>query len=616
MVKSVEEKVEDFFKYQLKENGIRYYEKTESMNPDIDDALKKAPSKSGGKGNNYPDIRTMVSFNGRNIPVMIEAKGREGDMIKLTDGLPDMSKRNYVQKYAVNGAIHYALAVVEPNIYTEALAIGINGWNRDDGTLATEVSVWYISQKLHYIPKKLLDGSGLSFLKPELSEALIKNINTLCLSDDEIEKAFHDMEKELDANLRDLNQTMQDVNQVGVNYRVNLITGMIMAALGTDSVRPLRVEELDGAVSDEHNDGTIIMERIRAFIRARKLPEEKQRLILNILSGAFEHSQLYTHVDDQGHECANAEGESTFKRIFRKVDADIMPGLRSDLHLDFTGKLFNVLNAWVTVPDGDKNDVVLTPRYVTELMARLCRVDKDSYVWDYATGSAGFLVSSMKLMLQDAKERIKDPAELAKTEWNIRSHQVLGIEKLPDIYMLAVLNMLLMGDGSSNILRANSLTEFDGTYAQGDRKDKAFPATVFLLNPPYSASGKGFVFVERALSKMNHGWAAVLIQENAGSGNGLPYTAKLLQKNTLVASIHMADIFHGKAGVQTAIYLFNIGVSHNKDALVKFIDMSNDGYTRQNRKKSSLDVNLRDTSDVKGRYQEIVDIILGHQKKN
>ena len=67
-----------------------------------------------------------------------------------------------------------------------------------------------------------------------------------------------------------------------------------------------------------------------------------------------------------------------------------MPIFTSARHLDFTGKLFNVLNAWVDIPDSDKNDVVLTPRYVTELMAKLAQVNKDSYVWDYAVGSAGF----------------------------------------------------------------------------------------------------------------------------------------------------------------------------------------------------------------------------------
>jgi len=170
--------------------------------------------------------------------------------------------------------------------------------------------------------------------------------------------------------------------------------------------------------------------------------------------------------------------------------------------------------------------------------------------------------------------------------------------------------MILMGDGSSNIIHKDSLTEFDGKYEQGDLNGKDFPANVFLLNPPYSAPGKGFIFVEKALSKMENGRAAILIQENAGSGIGLPYTKKLLQNNSLIASIHMPDIFKGKAGVQTAIYVFNIGIPHNEKQIVKFIDFTNDGYTRQNRKKSGQDVNLKNTNNAYERYDEIVNLVL------
>ena len=287
-----------------------------------------------------------------------------------------------------------------------------------------------------------------------------------------------------------------------------------------------------------------------------------------------------------------------------------MPVFTSAKHLDFTGKLFNVLNAWVDIPDSDKNDVVLTPRYVTELMAKLAQVNKDSYVWDYAVGSAGFLISSMKLMIKDAEERIHSPKELAEKIAGIKYKQLLGIEKRSDIYLLAVLNMILMGDGSSNIIHKDSLTEYDGKYEQGEMNGKDFPANVFLLNPPYSAPGKGFIFVKKALSKMSKGRAAILIQENAGSGNGLPYTKDILENNTLLASIHMADIFKGKAGVQTAIYVFDVGTPHNEKQLVKFIDFSNDGYTRQNRKKSSQDANLKNTDNAIERYEEIVNLVL------
>ena len=170
--------------------------------------------------------------------------------------------------------------------------------------------------------------------------------------------------------------------------------------------------------------------------------------------------------------------------------------------------------------------------------------------------------------------------------------------------------MILMGDGSSNIIHKDSLKEYDGNYEQGNLSGKPFPANVFLLNPPYSADGKGFIFVEKALNRMKQGRAAILIQENAGSGNGLPYTKRILENNTLVASIHMSDIFKGKAGVQTAIYVFEIGKKHDEKEIVKFIDFTNDGYTRLNRKKSSQDANLQNTDHALERYNELVNLVL------
>ena len=629
MAKSIEEAVEDFFKRQLTDAGVRYFIKTESMNSSIDNALRDAPSKSGGSGSNFPDIRCLiVDSKMRYIPVMIEAKGREGDLIKfdkegriigVTQYTSDTKTHkkgepNYsaVQKYAVNGAVHYANAILDGKGYEECLAIGINGWKDASGENIHEISVWYVSNENQRLPKEVGTYSDLTFLAKSEVDILTKRIDSLSLTTEEIEKLTSQTEAELDAKLRKVNQVMQDTLQINVNYRVNLIAGMIMAGLGVEgAVPPLRSDELKGYKSSNSHDGRVILNRISDFLDKKRLPDAKRQMIVNNLAHVFIFDTLWKPEN----------GESKLKSIYRIIESDILPIFNSSSQLDFTGKLFNVLNEWVNVPDGDKNDVVLTPRYVTDIMAKLCRVNMDSYVWDYATGSGGFLVSSMKLMLEDAKARVKSPAELRKKELQIKLEQLLGVEKLSDIYMLAVLNMILMGDGSSNILHENSLTEFDGTYEYGedvegnDISKKPFPANTFLLNPPYSADGKGFVFVKKALDRMDHGWAAVLIQENAGSGNGLPYTAELLQRHTLVASIHMSDIFCGKASVQTAIYVFQVGIPHDAGAIVKFIDMNDDGYTRQNRKKSTQEVNLRDTGDAKGRYAEVIDIVLGRKKK-
>lgn len=606
--KSIEEQVEDDHKRQLDRFGVKYYSKTDEINPEIAAAMKKAPSKKGNSGGNYPDIRCLIqTYDRRIIPIMIEVKGKKGALIKtkLTgeiDNFTAKGENNYINisTYAVNGAVHYAKALIDfTDSYKEIIAIGINGYK--EGTdIKHELGVYLVSTDNLSVPKKVGDYSDLSFLSSENFDIFMQKVDRLRLTPEELETENRKVEEKIETNLKSLNQAMQDDLKISVGSRVELITGMIMAGLGVkDKVAPLQISDLKGELGKYNNDGEIILNKIEDFLTERNLPSEKKDMIVNDLARVFRYADL----------SKPENGESKLKTVYARVKNDILPFFTSSSHLDFTGKLFNVLNEWVDIPDSDKNDVVLTPRYVTTMMAKLAKVDRNSYVWDYATGSAGFLISSMKLMIDDAKENIHSPAELNHKISQIKGEQLLGIEKRSDIYLLAVLNMILMGDGSSNILHEDSLKEFGGNYEQGENRGKPFPANVFLLNPPYSAPGKGFNFVEKALSRMSSGRAVILIQENAGAGNATEYTKNLLKNNTLLASIHMADIFRGKAGVQTAVYVFEIGKKHDEKQVVKFIDMENDGFARQNRKRSGLDVNLRNVDHANERYQEVVDLV-------
>jgi type I restriction-modification system DNA methylase subunit len=301
--------------------------------------------------------------------------------------------------------------------------------------------------------------------------------------------------------------------------------------------------------------------------------------------------------------------------VFSKIVDDLGIYYKIGLTTDFTGKLFNEMYGWLGFSQDKLNDVVLTPSCVASVLVKLARVNKDSFVWDFATGSAGLLVAAMNEMLNDAKNSISSPDELTQKEIKIKAEQLLGLEVLSNVYMLAILNMILMGDGSSNILNKDSLSDFDGNYGFGNTDNK-FPADAFVLNPPYSANGNGMNFVQKALDMMSKGYASIIIQNSAGSGKAKTYNTKILTNHTLIASIKMPiDIFIGKSSVQTNIYVFRIGEKHQKDEMVKFIDFSNDGYTRSNRKKASN--NLKDTNQAKERYEELVNLVrFGKSKLN
>jgi type I restriction-modification system DNA methylase subunit len=225
---------------------------------------------------------------------------------------------------------------------------------------------------------------------------------------------------------------------------------------------------LKSSTEKGNRDGDIIIRKINAFLDEKAIPKEKKDLISRTLENT-----LTTENINKVHD-----GESQLKRVFTKIVDDLGYYYKIGLTTDFTGKLFNEMYGWLGFTQDKLNDVVLTPSYVATLLVKLARVNKDSYVWDFATGSAGLLVAAMNEMLIDAKQSITSPEELYQKEVNIKAQQLLGLELLSSVYMLAVLNMILMGDGSSNILNKDSIKDFDGKYGFGSTD-----SIYFLLMP-------------------------------------------------------------------------------------------------------------------------------------
>lgn len=607
MAQSIEPNIADLANGWLKSYKLDYKLEQESLNTEIDKALSDYFTKNGGTGANRPDAKLLLQDESANyFPILIEYKGYKGKLEKLNsdnqvDNQTAKNEPNFrnINSFAVNGAVHYANALLHHTSYTDIIAIGMTGYRDESGNIQHEIGVYYVSKSNLGIGQKVGDYTDLSFLSDKHFNSFIKKVKSLSLSENELDKLKAQREKEIDVSLRRLNHDIyQNEKGLGENDRVYLVAAAIIATLGIPNVvPPLEKSELKSQNYKGGRDGDIIVSRITAFLDKKGLPQDKKDLIIRTLSNTLLTENINKVVN----------GESQLKRVFAKIVDDLGIYYKIGLTTDFTGKLFNEMYGWLGFSQDKLNDVVLTPSYVANLLVKLARVNKDSYVWDFATGSAGLLVAAMNEMLDDAKNTITSPEELTQKEIKIKAEQLLGLELLSNVYMLAILNMILMGDGSSNILNMDSLADFDGNYGFGKTEDK-FPADAFVLNPPYSVDGNGMNFVERALSMMNKGYAAIIIQNSAGSGKAKDYNKKILKKNTLIASIKMPiDIFIGKASVQTQVYVFKVNEAHHKDEPVKFIDFSNDGYTRTNRKKASN--NLKDTNQAKERYEELVNLV-------
>lgn len=311
--KSIEEQVEDWAKQQLL--PIKYYTKTETINSEIEDALKRAPSKNGGKGPNYPDIKLFIETKDlKRLPVMIEVKGLKGSFIKLNaqgeienrkvDGTPNYININ---KYAVNGAIHYANAIIEnTESYKDVIAIGLNGYY-ENKEMIKEIGVYYVSSANYCIPKQIYSYTDLSFLLPENIDNFFNKISELNLTDEEIEMKSKEIENDIEIKLKKLNQTMQDDLKISVGSRVELVTGLIMAGLGVNNkVSPLEISDLKGETGSKTNDGVTIINKIDSFLEERNLPQEKKQMIINDLSRVFIYSDLWKPIN----------GESKLKSVY------------------------------------------------------------------------------------------------------------------------------------------------------------------------------------------------------------------------------------------------------------------------------------------------------------
>lgn len=225
-----------------------------------------------------------------------------------------------------------------------------------------------------------------------------------------------------------------------------------------------------------------------------------------------------------------------------------------------------------------KNDIVLTPDYVADLMCKLAKVDDTSIVADNAAGAGALLKAACKH----------------------GAHNVIGVELSDMMFPLLEETMTETEIESERI----KLVHGNGLSDDLDFSD----VTVALSNPPYSLPGKGLCFALNVMKQMKKGRVVVLIQETAGSGQGNGYGAEMLQHGKLLYSIKMPDIFKGFASVQTGLYVFEVGEPHNEKDVVKFIDFTKDGYTRSGRKTQKGTV--KDTDNAEERYEELLDVLL------
>ncbi|MDK3678179.1 VRR-NUC domain-containing protein, partial [Staphylococcus pseudintermedius] len=281
MVKSVEPNIADLVNSWLKNYNLDYRLEQESLNFEIDKALNEYASKSGGSGGNRPDVKLILQDENLDFyPILIEYKGYKDKLVKLdTGGKVDNIKANSephyknINSYAVNGAVHYANAILHYTSYTDVIAIGVTGYKDFDDKIKHSIGVYYVSKENLGIGQEVDKYTDLSFLKKQNFNSFIKKVKELSLSTDELENLREKREKEINASLTRLNNDIyNDEKGLSETDRVYLVVSSIITTLGVPGkVRPLEKIDLKSSLEEGERDGDIMIRKINAFLSNKNL---------------------------------------------------------------------------------------------------------------------------------------------------------------------------------------------------------------------------------------------------------------------------------------------------------------------------------------------------------
>ncbi len=284
--------------------------------------------------------------------------------------------------------------------------------------------------------------------------------------------------------------------------------------------------------------------------------------------------------------------DSDFREILKIIDKEILPYIndKSTAGQDLLNLFFITFNKYVGKTD--KNQA-FTPDHITDFMAKVAKVNKNSIVLDPCCGSGSFLVRAMTMALDDC-------ATAAEQEL-VKKNQIFGIEFDENVFGLATTNMLIHGDGNSNIYQGSC---FDNK----DKIQKAKP-TVVLMNPPYNAQrkhmpeeytktwkadkkedpSKGFYFVKYILDTLNESHiqatVAVLLPVACAIGTGKVIAGikeKILKESTLDAVFTLPqEVFYPGASASVCCMVFKTCQKHENAGDTFFGYYKEDGFHKK-----------------------------------
>lgn len=560
----------DLWVYELlKEANIDLHPQGSNIK-DIDNALKSA-SKAGTGKVGFPEYCGVV----KDYVLIIENKADVSFHIKRNDKDVICSTTTNVKNYAVNGALFYAKHLAQNTNYKKFLAFGVSGNEKRH-----KISPVFVDERGGY--KELEDVETFTlFNEKNIDEYYTKNIL----------KEQTPEEKTTEEILKDAKILHEDLRNYGSIQDKDkpLIVSGILLALREMEHKGFSIDSLIG--DQTTTDGEKIYEAIEKNLkRANVSPQVKKDKLL---------SQFLIVKDTKAINEVNPVLKKTpLKHYTEFLYENIYKNIKY-IHSseDYLGRFYGEFMSY-SGGDGQSLGIVLTPKHITELFCELIDLKTTDVVFDPCCGTAGFLIAAMHNMLQKSNT--------PKQQQDIRKNQLHGLEMQPYMFTIATTNMILRGDGKSNL-------EQEDFLKQNPAQIQLKGCTVGMMNPPYSqAKGKDtshlseINFTEQLLNSItNGGKVIVIVPQSSMTGKTKEEQAikeNILKNHSLEGVITLnKNTFYG-VGTNPCIAVFTSGVPHYKGKEVKFINFEKDGFEVQKHR------GLVETVEAKDKKQHLLDV--------
>ena len=539
---------------------------------EVDEALKTASKAQTGNAG-YPEYCGVV----KDFLLVIEDKASlDKHLAKTEKGLIAQDVKS-VKDYAVNGALFYGLHLVANTFYHKVLAFGVSGNEKRH-----RITPVFINERGDY--HELSDvETFISFSENNIDEFYLK----------EILKEETDVEKTTAEILKDAEKLHDDLRNYGnlTTEQKPLIVSGIMLALREIEYKTFSIDSLVG--DTVKTDGQKIYEAIRSNLqRANVTPDTKRDKLLSQFAVIKDTTKINEKDETLGKTPLKHYTEFLYNSIYKNIRYQ-------NSAEDYLGRFYGEFMSY-SGGDGQTLGIVLTPKHITELFCELADLKVDDKVLDPCCGTAGFLIAAMHKMVKQTNDEGQ--------RRHIKRDQLFGIELQSYMFTIATTNMILRGDGKSNLHNWDFLK-------QNPSQLQLKGCTVGMMNPPYSQGSKSnpdlyeISFTEHLLDSLVEGARAiVIIPQSSVTGKSKEeqnIKNSILKRHTLEGVITLnKNTFYG-VGTNPCIAVFTAGIPHDKDHKCKFINFEDDGFV------VSKHIGLEETASAKDKRQHLLDVWFG-----